>query len=70
MSRVYIPKHMTASYNEAKTWNTAKKQTRIHNKKKVSAKDEAQFCLSCTKASCPYGNCDELKEFLRSKRYA
>ena len=69
LSMYYIPKITQPTAEPKKKWAGGKKEVRQKNvKQKVTPKEEADFCLNCKKASCPYGHCAELKQFLGGKR--
>lgn len=69
LSKYRIPDVSQPTYNTKKKWLGGKKEVRQKNvKQKITPQEEANFCLNCTKASCPYGYCDELKQFLGGKR--
>lgn len=69
MSKYHVPKISTPTFESGKKWVGGKSEQRIKNTpRKVTAKEEAEFCLNCNKPTCAYGQCTELKEFLGGKR--
>lgn len=47
-------------------------RSKNHGNKEVSVgiydKELANFCMSCTKVACPYGTCEDFREFAKSRK--
>lgn len=69
MSKYHEPKITHPTFEAGKKWKGGRNEPRLKNTpKKVTAQEEADFCLNCKKPVCAYGCCAELKEFLGGKR--